>query len=299
MTLTRPLINWLMLFSLVVTWGSTFALNKIALVSLPPLVVVSLRLVIGAVVLLVICWRQQRSLWLPLAQWKFLAVLAVTGFSLPFFLIVWGQQNVDSALAGILMAVIPLLTMLLSHFLFETERITRNRLAGFCFGFIGIILLVGTEALHGIGGSALIPQLAVLGGAVCYAVNVAITPYNRVTSVLVTSSATLLIASFILVPVSLVLHPVESWSWRADSMIAVAVLGIFGTAFPTLIFYRLVASAGPTFYSLINYMIPLWAVIIGALFLQERPDWSAYAALALILGGIGISQLKRQSAKTE
>jgi len=75
----------------------------------------------------------------------------------------------------------------------------------------------------------------------------------------------------------------------------VGVLGVFGTALPTLIFFRLVASAGPTFYALINYMIPVWAVIIGALFLDERPEWSAYVALALILSGIAVSQLVRRA----
>ncbi len=288
-----------MLLALVVTWGSTFGLNKIALLSLPPIVVVSLRLTVSASVLLLVCWQQRRSLWLPFRHWRFFIVLAVIGDCMPFFLIGWGQVSIDSALAGILMAIIPLLTLLLSHFLFAAERITPYRLAGFCFGFLGIILLVGPEALRGLGGTALAAQLAVLGGAACYAVNVVITPYNRVTSVLVTSTATLLIASVIMLLLALVTHPVTSWTISTDAILSIIVLGIFGTALPTLIFFRLVASAGPTFYSLINYMIPLWAVIIGATFLQERPDWNAYAALVLILSGIGVSQIAPQSAKTE
>lgn len=294
----RPLSDWLMLFALVACWGSTFSLNKVALASLAPLTVVALRLSIAAMVLVAVMLLQQRSLRLPWRRWGLFIIFAIIGNCLPFYLIGWGQQKIDSALAGILMAIIPLLTLLLSHFLIATERITRNKLLGFVIGFGGIVMLVGSAALQNLGGATLIAQLAVLGGAACYAVNVVITPYNRVTSTLVTSTATLLIASVIMLPIAFARHPAASLTFSADALLAIVTLGIFGTALPTLIFYRLVASAGPTFYSLINYLIPLWAVIAGALFLHERPDWNAYAALALILGGIGVSQIKRQPAKT-
>jgi len=294
MPIKRPLSDWLMLFGLVATWGSAFAVNKIALEAMPPLVMVAGRLVIAALVLLAVNAFQGHSLRLSWPHWRLFIIFALVGDCAPFILIGWGQLSIDSALAGILMAIIPLLTLLLAHFFVAGETITRNRMAGFVIGFGGIVLLVGPDALRNLGGASVLAQLAVLGGAVCYAINVVITPLNRVNNMMVTTTATILIAALIMLPLAMMAHPPASLNLTKESIFAVFILGVFGTALPTLLFYRLVASAGPTFYALINYMIPVWAVIIGALFLQERPEWSAYAALALILSGIAISQIRLQ-----
>lgn len=301
MQLRRPLSDWAMLFVLVITWGSSFGLNKIALGAMPPLILVACRLSVAAVTLLGVCIAQQQTLRLPWRQWGFFVALAIVGNCIPFFLISWGQLKIDSGLAGILMAIIPLLTLLLAHFVIATERIDRSKLSGFIVGFGGIVLLVGPDAIRNIGGSSVIAQLAVLGGAVCFAVNVVMTPFNRVNNVLVTATGTLLISALIMLPLALSLHPPASLDLTTDAVIAAILLGIFATALPQLVFFRLVASAGPTFYSLINYLIPVWAMLAGALFLQERPEWNAYLALVLILSGVGISQLRktsRQSAGT-
>lgn len=297
MPLNRSLSDWVMLFTLVVTWGSAFALNKIALQAMPPMTMVAGRLVIAAVVLLAVNAYQGHSLWLPWRRWGFFIILAVIGNCVPFFLITWGQLSIDSALAGILMAVIPLLTLLLAHFAHQSERITLYKLIGFVIGFGGIILLVGPEALRNLGGATFIAQLAVLGGAACYAINVVITPFNRVNNTMVTTTAVVLISAVIMAPLAALQHTSSDLNLTTESVIAALVLGVFGTALPQLIFYRLVASAGPTFYALINYMIPVWAVFIGALFLHERPEWNAYVALALILSGVAISQIVRVSDK--
>lgn len=291
-----------MLFTLVVTWGSAFSLTKIALASMPPLIMVAGRLVIAAIVLLTVNAYQGHSLWLPWRRWGFFIVLSVIGTCVPFFLITWGQLAVDSALAGILMAVIPLLTLLLAHIAHQSERITFYKLAGFVTGFGGIVLLIGPEALRNLGGVAFIAQLAILGGAACFAINVVITPFNRVSNTMLTTTAIVLISAMIMLPLAMLLHNPASLNLTPESIIAVLVLGVLGTALPELLFYRLVASAGPTFYALINYLIPVWALMMGALFLGERPEWNAYAALALILAGIGVSQLRARpwlSAKTE
>ncbi|MDO9458660.1 MAG: DMT family transporter [Alphaproteobacteria bacterium] len=297
MPVKRSLSDWMMLFGLVVMWGSSFSLNKIALQSMAPLTMVAGRLLVAAIVLLAVNAWQGHSLWLPWRRWGFFAILAVVGDCVPFFLISWGQLSVDSALAGILMAVIPLLTLLLAHLAHQTERITLYKFFGFVIGFGGIVLLVGPEALRNLGGAAFLAQLAILGGAACYAINVVITPFNRVRNTMITTTGTLLIAAVLMLPLAVLHHPPASLNLTIESVLVVIVLGVFGTALPTLIFFRLVASAGPTFYALINYMIPVWAVFIGALFLHERPEWNAYVALALILSGVGISQIVRVSDK--
>lgn len=284
----------MMLSALVACWGSAFALIEIGLQALPPLIIVTGRLTIAALVLLGICYARGNSLRLPWRQWGYFFILAAIGMCMPFSLISWGQLRINSGLAGILMAITPLMTLLLAHFINKNERITIWKLLGFLTGFAGIVLLVGPDALGELGGASFIAQLAVIGGAICYAVNGVITPFNQVRNTLVTATGTMLAAALIMLLLVLLVNPFGQIRPDFEAAAAVLFLGLFSTALPHLIFYRLIASAGPAFYSLTGYLIPVWAVILGMLFLQERLDWNAYSALALILSGIAISQFTRK-----
>src|SRR5689334_21382237 len=154
-------------------WGSSFMFNKLGVASVPPLTLVAGRLTIGTLTLLVLLYAKGVRLP-PLGTiWIAYGVLGVVGNALPFFLITWGQQVVASALAGILMAAMPLATLVLAHFLVEGEQLTAARVAGFALGFIGIVLLMEPAAAAGLGGAALqiVAQLSVLCGALCYSAN--------------------------------------------------------------------------------------------------------------------------------
>jgi drug/metabolite transporter (DMT)-like permease len=288
------LSDWVMLSVLVACWGSAFAMIEVGLQALSPLILVTGRLAISAVLLLGVCYAQGNSLKLPWRQWGFFFVLAAVGICMPFSLISWGQLGVNSGLAGILMAITPLMTLLLSHFVNKNEHITRLDLLGFLIGFAGIVVLVGPDALGDLGGAGLIFQLAVIGGAVCYAVNGVITPFNQVKNTLVTATGTMLAATLIMLLLVLLQTPSGEIRLDFEAAAAVLFLALFSTAIPHLVFYRLIDSAGPAFYSLSGYLIPVWAVVAGVVFLQERPDWNAYGALALILSGIAISQIGRR-----
>ena len=292
----HTLSDWMMLLALVACWGSAFALMKIVLQAMPPPVLVAGRLLTAAILLLAVCYWQGHSLRLPWRQWGYFFILAVMGMCIPFTLISWGQQRIDSGLAGILMAITPLLTLLLSHFFLASERITRNKLSGFVTGFMGILVLLGRDALGELGGAGVIAQIAVLGGAACYAINSVLTPFNQVKNTFVTATGTMLAAALIMTLWVLLERPFGQITLDFSTAAALLTLGVFSTALPHLIFFRLVASAGPAFYSLTGYLIPVWAVALGMVFLQERPDWNAYAALALILSGIAISQIRQRKA---
>ena len=146
--------DWLLLLALVVLWGSAFGLTDRALTDFSPLQVVTGRLWIGALVLLVTMGSPRG--WVPKDRrsWLFLIAMSVFGNVLPFFLISWGQQTVPSGMTGILMAVMPLVVLVLAHFLVPGERMDRFKVAGFGFGFSGIALLTGPAALVGAGGAA-------------------------------------------------------------------------------------------------------------------------------------------------
>jgi len=292
----HPLSDWLLLLALVALWGSSFALIKLALATLPPLTVVAGRLVIAAVVLIGWVYASGRRLKLSARLWLFLIAMAVTGNCLPFFLISWGQQFIDSALAGILMAVMPLVTLALAHFLVADEHIDPAKIFGFVLGFAGIVTLLGPESLRAWQGSdlPLLAELAVLGGAFCYAVNTIVARRRPASDALQAAAGVALAASVLMTPLAVISERPWTLAPAGTSLLALGVLGVFSTAVATVLYFRLITSAGPTFLAMINYLIPLWAVMTGALFLGEQPGWNALGALVLILTGIALAQWPRR-----
>ena len=201
------------------------------------------------------------------------------------------------------MAVMPLATLVLAHVFVEGERLTAARAAGFATGFAGVVVLIGPEAVMEVAGagSHLLSELAVLGGALCYAVATIIARRRPDSDALVAATGVAIAASVIMAPMAMASAaaaggPLES-PVPATSLAAVAILGVVSTALATVVYFKLIALAGPSFLSLINYLIPLWAVLVGMAVLDERPDWTALAALALVLLGIALSELKRSAAK--
>jgi drug/metabolite transporter (DMT)-like permease len=292
---SRSLTDWGLLAALVALWGSNFMFVKLGVAAVPPATLVATRLAIGAVILVTVV-RALGYTFPPIGRaWTPYIVLAIVGNCLPFWFITWGQQSIDSALAGILMAIMPLTTLLLAHFFVAGERMTRNRLAGFLLGFIGIVVLLGPAALAGLGGSPIeiVAQLSVLAGALCYAINGVIIRIALRGDVMVASAAIIAAAALVSVPIALVMD--QPWRLAPDAA-AIGILtwiGIGPTAIATLVHLKLIAQAGPTFMSLINYCIPVVALFIGITLLGEEPGANAYAGLALILAGIALSQLRR------
>lgn len=287
--------DWTLLLALVAMWGSSFMFNRIAVASLPPLTVVAGRVGVAAIVLVIIVHALGKRLPAPGIAWWPYALIAVIGNAVPFYLITWGQQVVESALAGILMAMMPLATIVLAHFLIAGEHLTRQRASGFAIGFFGIVLLMGPAALAGVGGDVLriVSQLAVLGGALCYALQSVLTRLIIKGDVLVSAATTLLIAAVIVVPVALWLDRPWTLAPSPSSVGAVIWLGVAPTALATILYFMLIRSAGPSFMSLVNYLSPGVAVMLGLLVLGETPQANAYLGLALILAGIAVSQWRR------
>lgn len=298
----RSVQDWLLLAALVAMWGSSFMFIKLGIASVPTATLVAARLILGAAILLVMVYL--RGARLPaftgsgLRLWGNYLILALLGNCIPFTTITWGQHRTDSALAGILMAVMPLATLVLAHFFVSGERMTRNRVLGFILGFAGILVLMGPTALPGAGGSALaaLSQLAILFGALCYAGNSVLTKIlARGDDILTASAAMLLVASVIALPIALVVDQPWTLAPSTSSVAAIVWLGVGPTAIATLFYFQLIGSAGPTFMSLVNYMSPAVAVFLGVALLGETPGLHAYLALLLILAGIAISQWRSRA----
>ena len=289
-------MDWVLLAALVAMWGSSFMFIKLGVATVPTSTLVAARLILGAMILLAVVYVRGARLPPFGRVWSYYTILALLGNCIPFTTITWGQQRTDSALAGILMAVMPLASMVLAHFFVKGEHMTRNRVIGFMLGFAGIIVLMGPSAFGGIGGQSLatLSQVAILVGALCYAGNSVLTRIlARGDDVLVASAAMLLIASVVALPVALLIDKPWQVEASAASLSAILWLGVGPTAIATVVYFKLIASAGPTFMSLVNYMSPAVAVYLGVALLGETPGIHAYIALALILMGIAISQWRR------
>ena len=289
---SRDIRNWSLLLALVAMWGSAFMFMKIGVATVAPATLVAGRLVLAAAVLYAVMRARGLALPPPGRRWLPFAALAILGNSLPFYLIAWGQQFIDSALAGILISIMPLATLVLAHFFVAGERMTPPRVAGFATGFAGIVVLMGPAALAGLGGSAgtALAQAAVLGGALCYAGNSVLARRTITTDFLVTSTAVLIVAGALMVPVALVLDQGSTALPSGASVAAIVWLGIGPTALATLLYFQLIAAAGPTFMAIVNYLSPIVALLAGVCLLNEQPGTTAIAGLVLILLGIALSR---------
>ena len=292
--------DWFGLLALVAMFGSAFLLTKIAVQDVPPLIVVAGRILIGAILLVVISVAKGERLSQLKPYWFILLALALTGNCIPFFVITWGQQHVDSSLAGILMAMMPLTTVVLAHFFVKGERITTNKVIGFLLGFAGVVILMQPELVvsQQMDWLYIISMLLILTGAVSYAANSVIAHALPNISLSLISAGVLLMASLIIVP----LAAFESYDWlehaSSNALIAVVLLGIFPSGLATIIYFSVIRHAGPAFLSQINYLIPVWAVLLGVLLAGEQLTVNAIIALFVILLGIAVAQ-KNRSARAD
>jgi drug/metabolite transporter (DMT)-like permease len=284
----QQLINWVLLLSLVALWGTSFLGIKISLQSFTPDQVVVLRLSIGAAVLTAFMLARGKRLPSKPTAWVHFMLLGLVGNVLPFWFIAKGQMLVTSGMAGLLMAIMPLMTLILAHFFITGENLNRNKLLGFVFGISGITLILGPTLLG--SQNSLVGCLLVLSAATLYATNTIIARRLPTYSSAVVSTGVTMCAAII----SLILWPsVLDIDWQHVSSLALFTiiwLGIFPTGVAAIIFFVLIRRAGPTFLSNINYLIPLVAYFTGAVVLGELVVWHDMIALVAILFGIAVSR---------
>jgi drug/metabolite transporter (DMT)-like permease len=291
---------WAMLLALTAMWGSAFALTKVAVGGFPPGWLVAGRLALAAALLLPLAAWCGDILPRGRRAWVFLALISVMGNVVPFWLIAWGQRGIDSGLSGILMAIMPLAVLSLAHLFVPGEALTRRRLGGFALGFAGVAVLLGPEALRSEAAPAspgapepLPAMLCMLGGALCYAVSAILTRLRPAHDALPSAALVTLLAALMTLPLAAAVDPAPLRLPTADETAALLGLGVFSTAAAAVVYFRLIASAGPSFAAQLNYLIPLWAVATGVLFLGESPRPNHLYGLALILAGILIAATGR------
>lgn len=283
--------QWLLLCYLVLAWGLAFALIAVALRGFHPTFVVWWRLTLGALVMWGV-WYWQGADWpFDRAWWPRLILLSLTGNIIPFSLIAWAEQTVPSAEVGILMALMPIATLLLAHWLLEHESLTLTKVGGVSVGFLGVGLLFG-EALFSAGSQGqLSGKLATLGAALSYAFNgvyarrLPVVPPVALAFTTLTIGSVLLALPLLLLPSLYVVKIPDT-----GAALAVMALGILATGVATWVYFVIVQERGPTFLSTINYLIPAVAFAAGVVFLSEPWGWWQVGALILILCGVWLVQ---------
>jgi drug/metabolite transporter (DMT)-like permease len=290
-----PALDWLVLAALVVAWGSAFAALKIAVHDIHPMWNTVIRLWVATGVLSLICAsrgeRLPPLLPRPSPTWAWYSALGLIGLALPFFLFAFAAKGLPSAVNAICNGSSPLFTALLAHLLLSEERLSLRRGIGVALGFVGLLVLVGPRLMHGEAVEGLALGGALVGGLM-YAVSNIITRKAPVVSS--TAGALLMcLPAAVLATLGAVLTtplPTAFPPWSA--LAAVAGLGVFSTALGSVGYVWLVQRRGPVFMSMSIYLAPLWATGLGVVLLGERPGVSAFAALALILVGVGLTTWK-------
>ncbi len=289
----QSLRDYGLVLTLSLIWGSSFLLVKIAVADVPPLTMAASRVAIAFAVLYAVArWRGQ-SLTAPRSAggatiWGHFLVIGMLGNGIPFTLISWGEIEVSSALAAILIGVMPVFTVVFAHG-FGVERLTGGkRLIGIIAGFAGLVVLIGPTALLQLG-HATMHEFGIIAAAASYAATgVYARRLSLRMSAVVLSAGAMAASSVVMVPVALILETPWRLSPGLGPLLAVTTLGIAATGLASIVYFRLLALAGPTFASTINYLIPVFGAVLGVILLGETLGTSDLVALALILSGIAL-----------
>lgn len=280
--------DYALLTTLGLIWGVSFTFIKIAVATVPAVPMTISRLAMTLVLMLgLMVWMRER--FPPWGRiWIFIAMSAFMGNALPFLLIAWGEEKVDGALAAILMSPSPLAAAVLAHIFTRDDKLNRYKLAGIGLGVIGIAVLVGIDNLARLGGD-LKYQAMILFAGCCYGANVVINRGLIGGSALSNVTAVIMLSVVMLVPLALV-PGTWNFSPAASSLAAMATLAVVSTCIGTLMMLALVKRQGPAFTAQVNFLVPVFGVLSGALILGEQPTPRAVAGLALILVGVAIAR---------
>jgi drug/metabolite transporter (DMT)-like permease len=279
------LVEWALLAALATVWGGSFFFVKVLVTSLDWPTVVLLRIAPAALALVVLIYAMGHRLPTDWPNWRTFLVMGLLNNVAPFSFISWGQLTIDSGLAAILNATTPLFAVLLAHVLTSDERLSGNRVAGVVVGILGVVVLIGPGALAGLGGEAL-AQGAIILAALCYGLSGIYGRRLTALPVPVAATGMLVGSAVIVIPLALVLGDPLAMGVTGPVLGAVLGLSLLSTALAYLIYFQVLKTAGATNLLLVTFLVPIGALVLGGLFLGERPGWTAYAGLALILCGL-------------
>lgn len=282
------LFEWMLLVVLSVLWGGAFLLIEIAVEGLPPLTIVAARVLLAAIALHAVMLATRRRIPWDVRSWAALAVMGLLNNALPFSLLIWAQTHIGGGLAAILIASTPVFTVLTAHVATDDEKLSRGRALGVTLGFLGVVLMIGADALSELGLQVL-AELAVLGTALCYALAGVYGRRLRRMNIgpLAAATGQVTAAGAIMVPVALLIdRPWELLPPSAAVVGAVTALGVISTALAYILYFRILSTAGATNVLLVTFLVPVSAIILTATVLGETLEVTHVIGMGLIMLGL-------------
>lgn len=272
-------------------WGPSFLFIKIAVNEVPPVMLAALRIGIAAVILNVLLILKNERLPSGLDFWKKTIIAGLFAQAIPFILINWGEQYVDSSLASVLNGLMPLFTIITAHFMIADERLTNRKIFGVLLGFVGLVILVAPSLMSGAEGS-LSGILAITLAAISYGIGLTyIRKHLAKTPSFKAPAAQLLSVSIYLVPLAFITHSEFSLTDVSHSAWgSIFILAFFGTAIAFIVYFKLIERSSAAYASLVTYLMPIYGVMLGVIFLNEQVSIWILMGAALILFGISTTK---------
>lgn len=270
---------------------------KIAVQEISPTMLVAFRALFGLLFGVVVISIQRAQWPRSFTAWFPLLLLGITNVAIPFFLISWGEKYIDSAVASVLDATVPLFTILIAHYLLQDDKITLPKLTGLLIGFAGVVILMSKDLLNA-STNSILGQAAVILASIFYAVNSVyirkttedIPSIVRSAGPLISASSVMWLATFL--SESPVRMPQLGITW-----IALLWLGIFGSGLAFAMAYYLIHEIGPTRTTMVTYLFPLGGVILGVTFLNEQLTWQLITGAALIVLSLVVANWEPRKQK--
>jgi drug/metabolite transporter (DMT)-like permease len=292
----RAGVDWLVFGLLGFFWGSSYLFIKIGVdAGLTPFTLVMLRLLFGSALLWTVVLIARERLPRERRFYAHISVVGFFGIALPFVLITFAETSVDSSLAAVLTAPVPLFVIPFAALLLPDEGITLNKVVGVLIGLVGVVVLVGFDPAQ-LGTSDFFAEIVLIGAAISYAIGGVyarrfVTGYRPMIPALFE-----VFTAFIMVTVLgfLLERPLET-VFTPEALISVVWLGLVGSGLAFLAFFRLLGRWGAARTSLVAYLLPVWGIILGVAVLGEQIPPQLLLGTALIIGGIAIVNAKRDS----
>jgi drug/metabolite transporter (DMT)-like permease len=281
---------WVVFIALGFIWGSSYLFIKIGLEGgLPPLTLISGRLVLGAMFLAAVVAIARQGLPRSRRMYGHLFVMSIVNVVMPFILITVGEQSIDSALASILNATVPLTVIVIAPMFLPDERITLPRIVGLAVGFAGVIMLVAPDLVN-LGDSDLTGELMMLGSSICYGVgNVYSRRHVQGLRPMIPALFQVKFAALVIVPLALLIdHPFATVTPTPGAIVAVIWLGLLGSGVAYLCYFTLLQHWGATRTSMVAYLLPVVGILLGALVMGDPVTLNRLAGTAMVIAGIAI-----------
>src|SRR5262245_23607097 len=285
----------ILLIVLATLWGASYTFIKIGVETIPPVTLIAGRTLIAAALLLfLIRWR---GLLLPKdpVTWRRFLIQACLNSAIPFTLIAWGERWVDAGLATVLNSTAPIFTFLLTAFVTQHEPVTARKLLGVAFGIVGVCLIVGVEALSGMGQQLLAP-IAIVAATICYAGAAIFGKTFKELDPTLPAAGSLICGAAILCPLSLVIDQPWTLTPSRESVLALIGLSVFSTALALVIYFRLVHTLGSVGVTSQAYLRVPIGVAIGMVFLGETLTLPAWIGLACVVVGVAAMTVSARAA---